>query len=69
MTTTPNRWFIGSDGSAHRYLVPLDKHAEWLEWTNLDESDERSWDAPAYAKRIDGGLLTFTDPEIGGKKP
>lgn len=58
------RFFVGADGSCHKYLVPLEKRKEWEEWCNLDESDERSWEAPEYAEMIEGHLLTFTKPEF-----
>ena len=61
---TKERYFIGSDGSCNSYLVPLDKIKEWQEWANLDADDERSWDEPDYAERLEGKLLTFTDPRI-----
>lgn len=58
------RFFEGSDGSCHRYLVPFEFLAEWNQWCELPEDDEASWEAPEWAQRIDGGLLTFTDPRI-----
>ncbi len=60
------RFFIGCDNSAHRYVVPVVHRAEWEEWANLPEDDERAWDAPGYAKRIPGSLslLTFAEPVI-----
>lgn len=58
------RYFIGFDGSGHSYLVPLEKKDEWDVWTEISEDDERSWDVPDYAVYIDGGLLTFSDPQM-----
>ena len=58
------RYFIGMDGSGHRYLIPLKHKAEWDAWSALDADDECAWDEPDFAQRIDGGLLTFTNPEM-----
>lgn len=58
------RYFVGRDSSGHRYLVPFDRRREWMLWADLPEDDERSWNVPEYANRLDGGVLTFTNPEI-----
>jgi hypothetical protein len=58
------RWFIGHDCSGHTYLVPLARAAEWEAFCELPEDDERSWDVPAWAGRLDGRRLTFTDPQV-----
>ena len=65
MSTSPQRYFVGSDRSAHRYLIPVEKRQEWEEWCGIDEDDERSWVIPAFARQLDGWLsrLTFTDPK------
>jgi hypothetical protein len=55
------RYFIGSDGD-HQYVVPLDILKQWEEWRDLPSNDERTWDVPAGAERLDGGLLTFCRP-------
>ena len=60
------KYFIGFDCSLHRYLVPLEKLKEWQTWCEIPEDDERSWVAPEYAQRIEGGLLTFENPEVVG---
>lgn len=58
------RYFLDSDQSGHWYLVPEEKRAEWDDWTNLNEDDERSWNEPSYAVRLGGSPsnVTFTDP-------
>jgi hypothetical protein len=61
------RWFIGSDDSGHEYLVPLERVEEWHKFCAIPEDDEESWDVPAWAVRIDGGRLTFSEPAIGGR--
>ena len=58
------RFFVSSDASGHDYLVPVDRYTEWWAWRDISEDDERSWDVPDYAKHIDGGTLTFSDPKI-----
>lgn len=55
------RYFIGVDNSGHEYAVPIAKEQEWETWSNLPEDDEAGWEAPEYAKRIDG-RFTFADP-------
>lgn len=57
------RYFLSVDNDGHWYLVPLDRRRDWHAWADLPEDDERAWDAPDYAKRIDGPyMLSFTDP-------
>lgn len=58
------RFFEGSDDGGHHYIVPVAKAREWSDWIDLPEDDEAGWEVPEWAKRIDGGLLTFTDPKI-----
>lgn len=58
------KYFIGYDQSSHQYLVPLRCKEEWDEWTELDEDDERGWEAPDYAIEFEGELLTFENPEL-----
>lgn len=55
------RYFLGHDNSGHDYVVPVSRRDEWFRWLEIPEDDERSWEVPEYAKRIDG-RLTFTDP-------
>jgi hypothetical protein len=60
-------FFLDRDNSSHWYLVPTPKREEWVRWTNLPEDDERSWDAPEFAKRLDGSpnRVEFQNP-MGG---
>lgn len=55
------RYRIVGDNSGHEYYIPEDRSDEWRKWAEIDEDDERSWDVPEYAVRIDG-RFTFTDP-------
>lgn len=59
-----SRYFEGVDNSSHHYLIPLEKRSEWYAFCELPEDDERSWDTPEWAERLDGGLLTFEKPEV-----
>jgi len=62
-------FFIGTDCSGHEYIVPFAKYDEWNEWVDIPEDDERSWEEPSYAIRLDGGTLIFQKPQIyTGKK-
>jgi hypothetical protein len=56
-------YFLSQDGSCHWYVVPAEKRAEWDAWRNIPEEDERSWEAPAFARRVDGPhAVVFTFP-------
>lgn len=57
------RYFIGADESGHSYIVPVDHAEAWHQWRALPESDPAAWEAPAFARRIVEGGLTFTDPQ------
>lgn len=65
MSTSPQRYFVGTDSSSHRYLVPVERRQAWDKWCGIDESDERSWKVPAFAKPLSFAphCLTFTDPQ------
>jgi len=59
---TPERRFkIVGDNSGHEYYIPVDCSSDWDTFMEIPEDDERSWDVPQYAVRIDG-RFTFTDP-------
>jgi len=60
------RYFLAQDNSCHWYVVPVAREAEWSEWSQLDEDDERGWEPPGWARPLGGSprLCTFTDPEI-----
>lgn len=62
--TTQTRYFIDTDCSGHEYYIPWDKREEWRSYAEIPEDDERSWEIPEYAVRIDGGTLTFEKPGI-----
>lgn len=58
------RYFIGSDESGHDYVVPIARKIEFDEWSATDaETDD--FDPDLFDEfRLDGGLLTFTDPKV-----
>ena len=59
------RYYLSTDQSSHWYIVPVERRAEWEAWRDLSEDDERAWEAPEFAKRINGSpsFVTFTDPQ------
>ena len=58
-------YFLDSDNDGHWYLIPLANKGAWDLWCDADADDEASWEAPAFAKRLDGHpkWVTFTDPK------
>lgn len=58
------RFFLDQDNSAHWYIVDAEYARQWSEWRDLPEDDPAGWDAPDFARRIDGGVqgITFEDP-------
>lgn len=58
------RYFFGQDNSSHWYLVQADKWSDWLRWSELEESDERSWTVPEYATRLDYGPMHYSFTEL-----
>ena len=60
------RFYISTDGNARKYLVPLERREEFRAWADLSEDDEAKWTVPDYAMAIEGELVTFSDPAVGG---
>ena len=59
------RYFVDRDNSGHWYLIPVRARNEWNAWSDLDENDPVSWDAPSCAREIDNlSHLTFADPRV-----
>lgn len=58
------RYFLGTDCNGDKYVVEWDHWHDWVKWNErgMDEEDPSSWEAPEYAKRVDGEV-TFTDPQ------
>jgi len=42
------------DNDTHRYQIPASKFDEWNKFLEIPEDDERAWDVPEWAERIDG---------------
>lgn len=58
------RYFLDCDDDAHYYLVPENKRDEWNAWRAIPSDDERSWDVPDFARRINNWTsITFIDPQ------
>jgi hypothetical protein len=58
------RYFIGSDDSGHEYVVPIYRKIEFDVWVEADTEAE-DFDPDLFDEfRLDGGLLTFTDPKV-----
>lgn len=49
------------DNDSHRYRIPIDKQEEFEEWVELPEEDEKAWEEPSYAERLDGEPLRSND--------
>ncbi|HEY3495958.1 MAG TPA: hypothetical protein VGK73_14770 [Polyangiaceae bacterium] len=64
----PEWFFLAQDNSCHWYCVPTSKREEWEAWCDIPEDDERSWNEPDYARRLDGGpeQVEFQNPKGGG---
>ncbi len=59
------RYFIDTDNDSHWFVIPFPLEAEWNAWLDISPDDERSWEAPEWARPINGdpSLVTFTDPK------
>ena len=59
------RYYLARDNDCHWYVVPVDRSEEWEEWLSLDSDDQRSWEAPAWARAVGGSpsVVSFTDPQ------
>ena len=47
------KYFISADGDGHWYLVQAKNRDLWEAWQDIPEDDERGWEPPAFASRID----------------
>lgn len=50
------------DNDGHRYQIPSSKREEWFKWCEIPSEDERSWDVPGFAERIDG--MSVKSPQL-----
>lgn len=46
------------DNDSHRYQIPQSRYHEWEDFCNIPSDDEKSWDVPEWAERIDGMPVT-----------
>ena len=53
------------DNDSHRYIIPYENLADWDTFMEIPSDDERSWDVPEFAQRIDGGSIIFKEYRIG----
>lgn len=53
-----DRYIEVFDNDSHRYQIPWSKIEEWHNFVEIPEDDERSWDVPDFAERIDGQPVT-----------
>ena len=49
-------FFFARDNSCHWYMVPERTRSVWDAWSELDEDDEESWEAPEGAVLVNGPL-------------
>ena len=61
MGSEPQRYHYVADDSGHHYYIPVEKSKEWELFCEFDDDDERGWDVPEWAVRING-TFSFTDP-------
>lgn len=66
MTRAPVRYRDICDDNGHQYLIPVSRQDEWDAWMQIPSDDPASWEAPEFAVRIEGGVLSFTNPQIDG---
>ncbi len=60
------RFFFDQDDDCHWYLIPEDRRVEWYAWREIPLGDERGWEVPAFAERMNGGpeFYTFSSPRV-----
>lgn len=54
------RFFLSNDNDGHLYLIPADKREAFEEWREIPEDDEAAWEAPEFARRVDGDVSSIT---------
>lgn len=62
------RFCLVSDGSGHRYTIPVYLKVEFERWDSVFESEGEEMyneDPNKFDEyRLDDGMLTFTDPKV-----
>lgn len=60
------RYCITSDEDGYNYVIPVYKLSEFHAWVALKCPESKRTELFRFEDcRIDGGLLTFTDPKVG----
>lgn len=59
-------FFLDQDHSCHWYIVPEKNRKEWNEWREIDEDDERAWEAPEFASPLSRhpNKVIFKHPQV-----
>jgi hypothetical protein len=58
------RFTLVSDESGHEYVIPVARKIEFDTWNAMDTESE-DFECELFNEfRIEGGLLTFTDPKV-----
>ena len=58
------RFTLVSDGDGHEFVIPVSQLKTFESWLEMDPESE-DFDCERFNDfRIDGGLLTFTDPAV-----
>ena len=63
------KYFLDQDHSSYWYIIDAKHRNDWNEWLDLDENDERAWQAPDFAKKLGRypNNVEFTNYKILGE--
>lgn len=61
------RYCLVKDSDGHTWLVPAMRREEFERYLLLCDGAMCWYPEPQYAIRVEGGLLTFTQPQLDGK--
>lgn len=61
------RYCLMSDGDGHTWAIPVEWRNAFERYIADCECGEEIFHEPSYAHRVEGGLLTFTQPQLDGK--
>lgn len=63
---TCERYRLVTDGDGHEYIIKVWQTNDFYQWVDYMEDHEGVWTGHDFNEdRIDGGVLTFTDPKVG----
>jgi hypothetical protein len=54
MSVNTNQKFFMDTYDGDHYIIPVDRAAEWNEWLEIPDDDERSWQVPDFVYAIGG---------------